>query len=44
MSSKSQQLSKPKLLIGEGSEEVLFFNAFLNHLNITERMSEKYQN
>lgn len=42
MSSKSQQLSKPKLLIGEGSEEVLFFHAFLNHLNITDIQVENY--
>lgn len=42
MSSKSQQLSKPKLLIGEGSEEVLFFNAFLNHLQITDVHVENY--
>lgn len=28
MSSKSLELSRPKLLIGEGSEEVLFFNVW----------------
>ncbi|MFK0733035.1 MAG: DUF3226 domain-containing protein [Gloeotrichia echinulata GP01] len=42
MSSKSQQLSQPKLLIGEGSEEVLFFNALLNHLNIVDVQVEQY--
>lgn len=42
MSSKSLELSKPKLLIGEGSEEVLFFNALLKHLNITDIQVEQY--
>ncbi|AFY47307.1 hypothetical protein Nos7524_1429 [Nostoc sp. PCC 7524] len=42
MSSKSQQLSQPKLLIGEGSEEVLFFKALLNYLKITDVQVENY--
>lgn len=42
MSGKPQQLSKPKLLVGEGSEEVLFFNALLTHLNMTDVQIEQY--
>ena len=37
-----QALSKPKLLIGEGKEEVDFFTAFLTHLNITNVQVEQY--
>jgi hypothetical protein len=37
-----QALSKPKLLIGEGKEEVDFFTAFLTHLNITDVQVEQY--
>jgi len=43
MSGKPQQLSKLKLLIGEGSEEVLFFNALLTHLKITDVHVEHYE-
>jgi len=43
MTSRSKQLSKPKLLIGEGKEEVLFFNAFLTHLNISYVQVEQYE-
>lgn len=42
MSSTAKALSKPKLLIGEGREEELFFTAFLNHLNITDVQVEQY--
>lgn len=42
MSRNSLELSKPKLLIGEGNEEVLFFNAFLKHLNLSDIQVEQY--
>jgi hypothetical protein len=42
MPSTPQALSKPKLLIGEGKEEVDFFTAFLTHLNITNVQVEQY--
>jgi hypothetical protein len=42
MSDKSLQLSQPKLLIGEGNEEVLFFRALLKHLQITDVQVEQY--
>jgi hypothetical protein len=42
MPSTPQALSKPKLLIGEGKEEVAFFKAFLSHLNITDVQVEEY--
>ncbi|HAA26404.1 MAG TPA: hypothetical protein DCE56_00400 [Cyanobacteria bacterium UBA8553] len=42
MSSTPQALSKPKLLIGEGKEEVDFFTAFLTHLNISDIQVEQY--
>jgi hypothetical protein len=42
MSSTPQALSKPKLLIGEGKEEVDFFTAFLTHLNIRDIQVEQY--
>jgi hypothetical protein len=42
MSSTAQILSKPKLLIGEGKEEVDFFTAFLSHLNISNIQVEQY--
>ena len=42
MSSTPQALSKPKLLIGEGKEEVDFFTAFLAHLNISDIQVEQY--
>jgi hypothetical protein len=35
-------LDHPKLLIGEGKEEVMFFNALLNHLKITDVKVEEY--
>jgi hypothetical protein len=43
MSSTAQALSKPKLLIGEGKEEVDFFTAFLTHLNISNVQVEQYR-
>ncbi|MBD1926527.1 hypothetical protein H6F74_09765 [Trichocoleus sp. FACHB-90] len=43
MPNTPQQLLKPKLLIGEGSEEVLFFTALLTHLNITDIQVEEYR-
>lgn len=42
MSNNSVELSKPKLMIGEGNEEVLFFNAFLKHLNLNDIQVEQY--
>ena len=42
MSSTPKALSKPKLLIGEGKEEVDFFTAFLTHLNISDIQVEQY--
>lgn len=42
MSSTPQTLSKPKLLIGEGKEEVDFFTVFLTHLNISDVQVEQY--
>ncbi len=42
MLSTSKELSKPKLLIGEGKEEELFFTAFLTHLNISDVQVEQY--
>jgi len=42
MSSTPQVLSKHKLLIGEGKEEVDFFTAFLAHLNISDIQVEQY--
>jgi len=42
MPSTPQALSQPKLLIGEGKEEVDFFTAFLTHLNITNVQVEQY--
>jgi len=42
MPSKPTQISKPKLLIGEGLEEVLFFNALLSYLKISDVQVEQY--
>ncbi len=42
MPSSALKLSKPKLLIGEGREEQLFFTAFLTHLNISDVQVEHY--
>lgn len=42
MPSSPRELSKPKLLIGEGREEELFFTAFLAHLNISDVQVEQY--
>lgn len=42
MPSNPRELSKPKLLIGEGKEEELFFTAFLTHLNISDVQVEQY--
>ncbi len=36
------QISKPKLLIGEGQEEVRFFGALLNHLSLGDIQIEQY--
>lgn len=43
MPSIPTQISKPKLLIGEGSEEVLFFDALLSHLQITDVQVQEYK-
>lgn len=40
--SKPERLTKPKLLLGEGREEVLFFARLLDHLGITEVQVEQY--
>jgi hypothetical protein len=37
-----QRISKPKLLIGEGNEEVFFFEALLAHLGINNVNVESY--
>jgi hypothetical protein len=42
MPSSPTELSKPKLLIGEGREEELFFTAFLAYLNISDVQVEQY--
>ena len=42
MSSTALKFSKPKLLIGEGREEQIFFTAFLAHLNINNVQVEQY--
>ena len=38
-----QRLIQPKLLIGEGHEEVVFFSAFLKHLGINDVQIEDYR-
>lgn len=40
--SKPLDVIKPRLLIGEGVEEVHFFNAWLAHLNIDDMQVEQY--
>jgi hypothetical protein len=42
MPSTALKFSKPKLLIGEGREEQIFFTAFLAHLNISDVQVEQY--
>jgi hypothetical protein len=42
VSSTPRRISKPKLLIGEGVEEVRFFGAFLVHLGIHDVQVEDY--
>lgn len=39
----SKQIEQPKLLIGEGNDEVIFFQTILKHLNLTDIMVEAYQ-
>lgn len=39
---KPERLTKPKLLLGERGEEVLFFDQLLSHLGITEVQVEQY--
>jgi hypothetical protein len=36
------QITGPKLLLGEGIDEVRFFKAFLKHLNVTDVQVEQY--
>jgi hypothetical protein len=36
------QITKPKLLLGEGVDEVRFFKAFLDYLNVTDVQVEQY--
>lgn len=40
--STPSELDKPKLLIGEGKDEVLFFEALLKHLRIDNMKVEQY--
>ena len=42
MPATTQSISQPKLLIGEGAEEVRFFNAMLNHLKLGDIRVEEY--
>ena len=42
MTGNLEEISKPKLLLCEGREDVLFFNAFLAHLQITAIQVEQY--
>jgi len=42
MPATTQSISQPKLLIGEGAEEVRFFNAMLNHLKLDDIRVEEY--
>ena len=42
MSGTPKALSKPKLLIGEGKDEVMFFEAYLKHLKIEDIQVELY--
>jgi hypothetical protein len=42
MADAPKGISKPKLLIGEGWEEVRFFGALLNHLNLSDIQVEEY--
>jgi len=42
LSASPQAINNPKMLIGEGSEEVYFFRALLQHLQITNIQIEQY--
>lgn len=42
MPDKPREITQPKLLIGEGQEEVRFFNAFLKHLDRQDVQVENY--
>ncbi|AFZ53707.1 DUF3226 domain-containing protein [Cyanobacterium aponinum UTEX 3222] len=42
MSQEIKQINKPKLLIGEGKDEIRFFQSFLKYLNICDMMVESY--
>ena len=42
MAESPLEISKPKLLIGEGVEELRFFSAMLKHLNINDTLVEEY--
>ncbi len=42
MTTRTQRIVKPKLLIGEGLEEVRFFSALLAHLSISDVQVEEY--
>jgi len=42
MPATTQSISQPKLLIGEGAEEVRFFNAMLSHLKLGDIRVEEY--
>lgn len=42
MYQRGMAIIKPKLLLGEGIEEVYFFNALLDHLGITDVQVDQY--
>lgn len=42
MPDKPREITQPKLLIGEGQEEVRFFNALLKHLGRQDVQVENY--
>jgi hypothetical protein len=43
MSKETKLITKPKILIGEGNDELRFFQSFLKHLNIDDVMVKSYQ-
>ncbi len=42
MRNQPQTISQPKLLLGEGKDEVLFFSALLKHLQIKDIQVVQY--
>jgi len=43
MNQEIKVITKPKLLIGEGNDELRFFQSFLKYLNLDDIMVESYQ-